>query len=226
MALPMETSDRGKALPYDRDSVDHVLTTTRSVRRRLDFDRPVERAVIEECVEIAIQAAPGGGEARPWHFVVVTDAARREAIGELYRAGFRRFAGQAEEGGRRPMRPVIAHLAENLHRCPALIIPCIEGRVEREGQGAQAGLYGQILPAAWSLMLALRTRGLGTAWTAIHLQHAEEVAALLDIPDTISQAALFPVAYFTGEDNFRRVERPPAAEVIHWDRWRSPRPSR
>lgn len=221
MALPMEPREPAKALPYDRDSVDHVLTTTRSVRRRLDFDRPVEREVIEECVEIAIQAAPGGGEARPWHFVVVTDAARREAIGELYRAGFRRFAGQAEEGGRRPMRPVIAHLAENLHRCPALIIPCIEGRVEREGQGAQAGLYGQILPAAWSLMLALRTRGLGTAWTAIHLQHAEEVAALLDIPDTISQAALFPVAYFTGEDNFRRVERPPAAEVIHWDRWRS-----
>lgn len=220
----METSEPEKVLPYDRDSVDHVLTTTRSVRRRLDFDRPVAPEVIEECVEIAIQAAPGGGEARPWHFVVVTDAARREAIGELYRAGFRRFAGQAEEGGRRPMRPVIKHLAENLHRCPALIIPCIEGRVEREGQGAQAGLYGQILPAAWSLMLALRTRGLGTAWTAIHLQHAEEVAALLDIPDTISQAALFPVAYFTGEDNFRRVERPPVAEVIHWDRWQARRP--
>lgn len=223
MALPMETTEPARALPYDRDSVDHVLTTTRSVRRRLDFDRPVEPEVIEECVAIAIQAAPGGGEARPWHFMVVTDAAKRAAIGDLYRAGFRGFADAAADGDRRPMRPVIAHLAENLHRCPALIIPCIEGRVEREGQGAQAGLYGQILPAAWSLMLALRTRGLGTAWTAIHLRYADEVAALLDIPDTISQAALFPVAYFTGDDDFRRVERPPASEVIHWDRWDSRR---
>ena len=221
----MDTADAPErpSLPYDRDSVDHVLTTTRSVRRRLDFDRPVEPEVIEECIEIAIQAAPGGGEARPWHFVVVTDEAKRAAIGELYRAGFSRFAGAVEREGRRPMRPVIAHLADNLHRCPVLIIPCIEGRVEREGQGAQAGLYGQILPAAWSLMLALRTRGLGTAWTAIHLQHAEEVAALLAIPANISQATLFPVAYFTGDDNFRRVERPPVAEVIHWDEWNAHR---
>ncbi len=215
MALPMTAE--GPSLPYDRDSVDHVLTTTRSVRRRLDFDRPVEPAVIEECIGIAIQAAPGGGEARPWHFLVVTDQARRDAIGGLYREGFYRFAGAAER--RRPMRPVIAYLADNLHRCPALIIPCIEGRVENEGQGAQASLYGQILPAAWSLMMALRTRGLGTAWTAIHLQYANEVAELLAIPETISQATLFPVAYFTGDDNFKRVARPPVEEVIHWDAW-------
>ena len=206
-------------LPYDRDSVDHVLTTTRSVRRRLDFERAIEPRVIEECIEVAIQAAPGGGEARPWHFMVVTDEAKRQAIGDLYRQGFYRFRDAAEGERRRPMRPVIAHLADNLHRCPVLIIPCIEGRVEDEGQGAQAGLYGQILPAAWSLMLALRTRGLGTAWTAIHLQYATEVAGLLEIPDGISQATLFPVAYFTGDDNFKRVERPPVGQVIHWDTW-------
>ncbi len=210
-------------LPYDRDSVDHVLTTTRSVRRRLDFERAVAPEVIEECVEVAIQAAPGGGQARPWHFVVITDQDKREAIGELYRRGFYGFADAAEGERRRPMRPVIAHLADNLHRCPVLIIPCIEGRVESEGQGAQAGLYGQILPAAWSLMLALRTRGLGTAWTAIHLQYATEVAELLEIPDGISQATLFPVAYFTGDDNFKRVERPPLSEIIHWDTWGSRR---
>ena len=132
-----------KNRPYDRDSVDHVLTTTRSVRRRLDFDRPVEPEVIEECIGIAIQAAPGGGQARPWHFMVVTDEAKRDAIGGLYREGFYQFAGA------RPMRPVIAYLADNIHRCPVLIIPCIEGRAENDGQGAQASLYGQILPAAW-----------------------------------------------------------------------------
>ncbi len=206
-----------KHRPYDRDSVDHVLTTTRSVRRRLDFDRPVEPEVIEECIEIAIQAAPGGGEARPWHFMVVTDQARRDIIGGLYRQGFSNFAGAADRS--RPMRPVISYLADNLHRCPVFIIPCIEGRAENDGQGAQASLYGQILPAAWSLQIALRTRGLGTAWTAIHLQYAAEVAELLAIPDTISQATLFPVAYFTGDDNFKRVERPPVSDVIHWDAW-------
>ncbi len=205
-----------KHRPYDRDSVDHVLTTTRSVRRRLDFDRPIEPEVIEACIGIAIQAAPGGGEARPWHFMVVTDEAKRDAIGGLYREGFYKFAG-----ARRPMRPVIAYLADNLHRCPVLIIPCIEGRAENDGQGAQASLYGQILPAAWSLQMALRTRGLGTAWTGIHLQYANEVAELLAIPGNISQATLFPVAYFTGDDNFKRVERPPLSEVIHWDAWGS-----
>ena len=110
---------------------------------------------------------PGGGQARPWHFMVVTDEAKRDAIGGLYREGFYQFAGA------RPMRPVIAYLADNIHRCPVLIIPCIEGRAENDGQGAQASLYGQILPAAWSLQMALRTRGLGTAWTGIHLRYAE-----------------------------------------------------
>lgn len=217
MALPMSDTDipDDKHRPYDRDSVDHVLTTTRSVRRRLDFDRPVEPEVIEECIGIAIQAAPGGGEARPWHFMVVTDEAKRDAIGGLYREGFYQFAGA------RPMRPVIAYLADNIHRCPVLIIPCIEGRAENDGAGAQASLYGQILPAAWSLQMALRTRGLGTAWTGIHLRYAQEVAELLAIPDTITQATLFPVAYFTGDDNFKAVERPPVSEVIHWDAWGS-----
>ena len=217
MALPMSSDGPhdDKYRPYDRDSVDHVLTTTRSVRRRLDFDRPVEPEVIEECISIAIQVAPGGGEARPWHFMVVTDEAKKDAIGGLYREGFYKFAGA------RPMRPVIAYLADNLHRCPALIIPCVEGRAENDGQGAQASLYGQIMPAAWSLMMALRTRGLGTAWTGIHLQYATEVAELLAIPGNISQATLFPVAYFTGDDNFKRVERPPVSEVIHWDAWGS-----
>ena len=217
MALPMDEVDAkdDKHRTYDRDSVDHVLTTTRSVRRRLDFDRPIEPEVIEECISIAIQVAPGGGEARPWHFMVVTDEAKKDAIGGLYREGFYKFAGA------RPMRPVIAYLADNLHRCPVLIIPCVEGRAENDGQGAQASLYGQIMPAAWSLMMALRTRGLGTAWTGIHLQYAKEVAELLAIPGNISQATLFPVAYFTGDDNFKRVERPPVSDVIHWDAWGS-----
>lgn len=224
MALPMDDIQDGKHRPYDRDSVDHVLTTTRSVRRRLDFDRPIEPEVIEECIEIAIQAAPGGGEARPWHFMVVTDEAKRDAIGGLYREGFYRFARAADR--ERPMRPVIAYLADNLHRCPVLIIPCIQGRAENDGQGAQASLYGQILPAAWSLQMALRTRGLGTAWTGIHLQYATEVAELLAIPGDVSQATLFPVAYYTGDDNFKRVERPPVSEVIHWDAWGSRRQGR
>ena len=206
-------------MAYDRDSVDHVLTTTRSVRRRLDFNRPIEPEVLEECVEIAIQAAPGGGEVRPAHFFIVTDELRKDAIAGYYREALFGFRGQSDAGSSRAMRPTIGYLAENLHRCPALVIPCLEGRVENEPQPAQATFYSQILPAAWSFMMALRTRGLGTAWTGLHLRHADEIGELLAIPKDVTQVTLFPVAYFTGDDNFKRAERAPVAEMMHWDVW-------
>jgi hypothetical protein len=48
----------------DRATVDHLLTTTRTVRRRLDLTKPVEPLVIQECLEIAIQAPNGGNQNR------------------------------------------------------------------------------------------------------------------------------------------------------------------
>jgi nitroreductase len=209
--------------------VDHLLTTTRSVRKRLDFSRPVEREVIERCIEIAIQA-PSGSNRQPWHFVVVTDAEKRMGLAELYRRAFDTYLrGRAQAApDPRPhapsastMRKVTssaAYLAKHFHEAPVHIIPCIEGRVETSPPFAQASHYGSILPAAWSLMLALRARGLGSAWTTLHLPYEKEAAQLLGIPDHITQAALLPVAYFTGDD-FRPAERIPAREVTHWDGW-------
>ncbi len=110
------------------------------------------------------------------------------------------------------------YLAEHMHQVPALIIPSIIGRVEEQGQMAQAAQYGSILPATWSLMLALRSRGIGSAWTTLHLQYEKEVADILELPENVTQAALIPIAYFKGSD-FKPAKRQPAEEITHWNRW-------
>jgi nitroreductase len=212
----------------DLATTDHLLTTTRSVRKRLDFTRPVPRDVIEKCLEIALQA-PTGSNAQGWHFVVVTDAAKRKALADLYRAGWSVYT-QLErppmpaDDPRTAQLPRVVdsaqYLTDHFHEAPVMIVPCIEGRVESMPQFAQASVYGSILPAVWSLMLALRSRGLGSAWTTIHLMHEKEAAKILGIPDTWTQAALLPVAYFTGSD-FKPAKRLPLAKVVSWNTWGS-----
>jgi len=208
---------------------DHLLTTTRSVRKRLDFDRPVAPEVIERCIEIATQA-PTGSNTQGWHFLVITDPGMRAKVSAFYRQSFELYA--AAGSGRAPevaapdphvaqmgrVRDSAIYLAEHMHRAPVLIIPCIAGRVESAGTMAQAGFYGSILPAAWSLMLALRARGLGSAWTTLHLRYERDVAALLGIPENVTQAALLPVAYIKGND-LRPALRRPAWEVTSWNSW-------
>lgn len=212
----------------DLETCDRLLTTTRSVRKRLDLRRPVPRAVIEECLEIALQA-PTGSNAQGWHFYVVTDAEKKKGIADLYRKAFEVYANNpafrpawAPEDPRAAQRPRVEdsarHLAEHMHEVPVLVVPCVEGRVENAGVLAQASIYGSILPAAWSFMLALRARGLGSAWTTLHLMHEREAARILGIPDHVTQTALLPVAYTTGGD-FRPARRLPLAQVLHWDAW-------
>lgn len=211
----------------DVSSIDHILTTTRSVRKRLDLTRPVEREVIARCLEVAVQA-PTGGNSQGWHFLVVTDADKRAQIGDYYRESFRLYRQEQMAAPRLGRSVEVAqirrvlrsadYLAQNLGRVPVLIIPCIEGRVEQASPMHQASLYGSILPAAWSLMLALRARGLGAAWTTLHLRYEREVATLLSIPPTITQAALLPVAYYTGDD-FKPATRIPARQVTYWETW-------
>ena len=215
-------------MSFDLASVDHVLRTTRSVRKRLDFARPIDRAVIEECIDIALQA-PTGSNRQGWHFMVITDAAKRKAIADAYRELFTLYANNPaaaveypEDDPRHAQQPKVrdsaVYLAEHMHECPVFIIPCIEGRTDGAASGAQAGFWGSIIPAAWSLMIALRSRGLGTAWTTIHLGKEKEISELLGIPQGIAQAALFPVAYFTGDD-FKPATRLPVDAVTHWDQW-------
>jgi len=201
----------------DLTSIDHVLTTTRSVRKRLDFDRPVDLAVIQECIELAIQA-PDGGNLGKYHFLVVTDPEKRAAIASYYRQSFDAYLGTQKQNYANRIYSSADHLARHFQDVPVHIITCTEGRVENAGPMAQAGRYGSILPATWSLMLALRSRGLGAAWTTLHLAYEKEVAALLGIPDDITQGALLPVAHYTGDD-FKPGKRIPAAERTYWDSW-------
>jgi nitroreductase len=206
-----------------------VLTTTRSVRKRLDFSRPVELAVVRECLEIALQA-PSGSNRQGWHFLVVTDPERRAVIGEFYR---RAVASYLESEGsaaklfadvpeRAPIQQRIgdsvAYLGEHMGEAPVLVLPCVTVPGATLSAGNQAGLWGSILPAAWSFMLALRLRGLASAWTTLHLEYEAEVASLLGIPDTIRQGALIPVAHPIGE-SFRAGPRTPLDEVLHIDAW-------
>jgi nitroreductase len=219
-------------MTIDRVATDKLLTTTRSVRKRLDLDRPVESSIVEECIEIAMQA-PTGTNAQNWAFVVVTDAEKRRAIADAYRRGMETMTSSGyppplpEGDPREHVMPKVmdsaSYLSEILERVPVHVIPCVQGRVESVPLVvAQASTYGSILPAAWSFMLALRARGLGTAWTTIHLFHEAEIASLLGIPNDWTQTALFPVAYYTGDD-FKPAHRLPATDMTHWDSWGSRR---
>jgi nitroreductase len=206
-----------------------VLTTTRSVRKRLDFDRPVSKELLLECLEVAVQA-PTGSNRQGWHFVFVTDPEKKKVIGELYRKSWYEYAQSrgpryAEGDLRRKQLPRVAtsaqYLADRMHEVPAMVIPCHEGRVDRPGVSNLdlAGFYGSILPAAWSFMLAARDRGLATAWTTLHLRYERETAEILAIPyEHVTQAALITVGFHTGGD-FKPAERIPLESLVHSDQW-------
>lgn len=205
----------------DLATVDKLLTTTRSVRRRLDLTRPVDPAVIEECLELAVQA-PAGGNIFRYHFMIVTDAKIRATLGDRYRQEFNVFYPPERLEARRQTEPrdvpSWTALADHFQDVPTLIFPCVEGRPEGLHPERLAGLYGNILPMAWSLMLALRSRGVGAAWTTIVLKHEAEIAALLGIPANLTPAACLPVAYFTGDD-FKPAKRTPPRERTYWNKW-------
>jgi nitroreductase len=201
---------------------DELLTTTRAVRRRLDLTRPVEREVLEECLRLA-QQAPTASYRQHWHFVVVTDAATRAALGELWSDVARKYLGarrSAEASGSTArLLASVEHLIDHIGEVPVHVIPCVEGRTDGKPAAAQASTWGSIVPATWSFMLACRARGLGTSWTTFHLQHEREAAELLGIPyDAVMQAALVPVAYTLGTD-FRPGRRAPLETMVHWDTW-------
>ena len=205
----------------DISSVDELLSTTRAVRKRLDLSRPVEREVILECLRLAVQA-PTGSNSQDWRWVVVTDADKRAAIAEIYNSvGAEYLANKANTATDPQARRVYASataLTSTLADVPVYVIPCIERRMEDLPLVAAASAWGSILPAAWSFLLALRSRGLGSVWTTLHLAKEREVAELLGIPDTVTQVALFPVAYTIGTD-FKPANRPPVEDITSWNTW-------
>ena len=208
-------------------SPDELLTTTRTVRRRLDLSRPVPLDLIRECLEVALQA-PSGSNRQGWHWMVITDEENRRAIGDYYRrsvASYLKSPGAAavlfeddpqRNAVQRRVGESVAYLGEHMGEAPVLIIPCI--RAPRLRAESQAGLWGSLLPAAWSYMLAARARRLGTAWTTLHLRYEREISELLGMPPDIRQGALIPTAYYTG-DTFQPAPRQPLDEVLHINSW-------
>jgi nitroreductase len=203
-----------------------LLTTTRSVRRRLDLSRPVPRELIETCLTIAIQA-PSGSNLQGWQFLVIDDSARKAALASYYARSHAQYRpvttrpapGESSQAPVR-MRASVDFLAEHLHEVPTLLMPLQRGRLPSEATNHQAaGFYGSILPAVWSFMLAARLQGLGTSFTTMHLRYEREVAAEFAIPyDKATQIGLVAVGYYRGEQ-FSPAARHPVSGLIHWNSW-------
>ncbi len=210
----------GVTTPIDIAATDHLLSTTRAVRKRLDLARPVEHEVILDCLRLATQA-PTGGNTQGWRFVVVTEPDKRAKLGEFYRSGSAEYMKakaqlpvRDEQMAR--VRSSSQYLVDVIDRVPVLVIPCQYGRITDVAEAAP--FFGSIMPAIWSFMLALRSRGLGSVWTTFHLAHERETAQLLGIPDNVTQAAMIPVAYATGGD-FKPAARRPIEQITYWNDW-------
>jgi nitroreductase len=212
-------------------STDALLTTTRSVRRRLDLSKPVPIGLIRECLEIAVQA-PTSANVQNWSFIVVTDAEQRRAIADVYRRTWGLIVASPfavadrfkdDPGRNREQRRVsdsAAYLAEHIGEVPVLMVPCVEV-IDGDGKltGENANQYwSSIMPATWSYMLAARSRGLGTTWTGVTLMADDEMRGILGLPDNVYHATTIPTAYYTGT-TFRRAKRIPLDNVLHYDRW-------
>ncbi len=213
---------------YDLAVTDALLTTTRAVRKRLNLTRPVPESVIRDCLEISLQA-PTGANRQGWRWIVVTDADTRRTLAEIYRKGADEYLNdgyrQAETDGAAQQVRVFdsaRYLSDHMAEVPVLVLPCIQilANMNEDPDVMWPSVLGSILPAMWSFQLALRARGLGSVYTTLHLNCAQEAAELLGIPDDIKQAGLLPVAYTLGTD-FKPAKRRPLDEVLHWNGWQT-----
>jgi len=210
-------------MPLHLECADELLSTTRAVRKRLDFSRPVPRELILDCIRLS-QQAPTGSNRQTWRWIVVTDPGQRRALADLYRSVatsyFEESRATAQAAGQDQTVRVYdsaQYLADHLQEAPVHVIPCLLGSPPEEGR-ASAGFFASIYPAIWSFCLAARARGLGTTLTTLHLRCAADAAAILGVPEDVTQAALIPVAYTIGE-GFSPSQRPPPESITYWDRW-------
>ena len=214
---------------FDLAVTDHLLTTTRAVRKRLDLSRPVDPSVVVDCLRIAIQA-PTGSNSQGWRWIVVDDPQVRAALADIYRRGSGPYFAAGRDliaaSGADPEHHAVLQSSEyleaHLHEVPVLVVPCVVPRPPEPMSTADAaGIYGSILPAVWSFMLALRSRGLGSVLTTLHLIHEREAAELLGVPDHALQVAMIPVAHTIG-DEFQPAARRPVEEIVYRNGWKRP----
>ena len=198
---------------YNLAHIDEILSTARSVRRNLDFSRPVEREVLFECIDVAVQA-PTGIAGESWRFVVVDDAARKARIAEVYRDVLMTLLSERDM----PMKPTQQALIDRLHEIPAMVLVCVDGQPVNDEISSHVAFYGSILPAAWSLMLALRARSIGATWTTLLSARQAEIARILDIPPGVVQTVMLPVGYTRGAV-MKRAVRQSAEAVTYFNGW-------
>ena len=198
----------------DLDSIDTVLATARSVRRNLDFERPVEPEVLLECIDLAAQSPTGAVAGESWRFVVVTDAAPKAALAELYGSILAEFA----EARGVELKATHKLLVQRMPDIPAMIFVCVHAPPPPDEVGTQVAYYGSVLPAAWSLMLALRARRIGATWTTLLSSRQEDVRHILNMPDDSTHLVMLPVGYMKGA-RLRRAERLPASDITFWQSW-------
>lgn len=240
MNAPSDAAADPGASDFRITDFETVLRTTRSVRKRLDLERPVELDIVAECLDLALQA-PTGGYAQDWRFLVITDAELRAKIGAAYERAYEaevaaalanqsvyakkvkgRLAEPADPTGKNRVKRILEgaeHLARHCAEVPVHVIACASRPHPANGAGGTvSAIYGSVYPAVWSFQLALRARGLGSIITTLHLHHEQEIAELLGIPEGVTQVCLLPVAYTIGTD-FREGARKPLSDVVFHDRW-------
>lgn len=211
---------RYDAANADLSSIDGVLSTTRSVRFRLDLERDLDNELILDCIDVAEQG-PGGGNQSSRRWLIIRDPAQKQAVSDIYLEAAGRWMIEARDqlaGSDHPNAPTMrsaAHLAEHLAEVPAIVIPCIWGIHD---DSKKPGLFDSVLQSGWSFCLAARARGLATAWTTAVLSKEEELRELLDIPDGVTPVALLPVAWSKGTE-FASVPRRRANEICYYDGW-------
>jgi nitroreductase len=206
-------------------SVDEALSTTRAVRKRLDVSRPVPRALLEECLELALQA-PNGANRNEWRWIIVDDPGLIAKLAQEYRAAMG-VLWDGQRAGDPSVTAGVPHedklmesafsLAEKLDQVPAILIPLMPGRPDGKSVAEQAPMWGSIVQAVWSFFLALRERGLGSVWTTVASRREREIADLLGVPfEDYTQVGLFPIAYTIGAD-FKPAWRKPVSEVLTYN---------
>ena len=202
MAMPNES----------QQDIEFILSSARSVRRKLDYETPISKEDLLACVNVAVQA-PTGVIGENWRFLVVSDPKKKEAIAELYRST---LVHLSETRGVK-LKPAHRAMMDRLHEIPVMVFILALGE-PGESMGEQVGFFGSILPAAWSMMLAMRARGIGTTWTSLLTSRAEEIASILDIPGGVTQTVMLPAAYTLGAV-LKPAHRLPAEEVTYWNGW-------
>ena len=205
-------------------TTDEVLTTTRAVRKRLDFKRQVPIELIKDCLNLSLQSPTASGQALT-HYVLLGDKEKKEKLATLYRKAFKIYQSQKKtvmthhpnQQAADRMANSAQYLAANMHKVPWLLIPVMVGRYKTSLECAS--VYGSILPSVWSFMLAARERSLGTCWTTLHIMFEKEAAELLGIPfQKFTQVALIPIAFSKGT-TFREAPRKNLDDFMHLNDW-------